>query len=247
MNNTINYYELLGVEKNASEEEIKRAYKSQMKVWHPDINKTANASEMSTKINTAKEVLLDPVKRAEYDAYLNSSKESSYQKYTGKASQNANYTSEAHQAYESERVTKWQYFFQWLRFAKIPAYRKILGTIGVMLESLLCSLISLLIILFSLISNLGAQVIGFLIKTLSGILGIILFLFIVQCVQNGFGQTLKTIDQDTLRLTIGLVILSVAGIVMPLLSKLVMSPKVFNFLYNQVNIALFKRCVGYKD
>lgn len=247
MNNTINYYELLGVSQSASEEEIKKAYKAQMKIWHPDINKAENASEMSTKINTAKEVLLDASKRAEYDAYLASSKENDYQKYNGKAKGNPNYTSAEHAQYESEKVTKWQYFFQWLKYAQVPLYRKIIGSIGVMLESLLCSLISLFIIIFAYVSNVGAQVISFLIKTLSGVMGLLLILFIAQCTQNGFAETIKGIDAETLKLTIGLVVLFIVGLILPLLSRLVMSPKVFDFLYNQINIVLFKKCVGYHD
>ena len=53
----MNYYELLGVSKNANKEEIKSAYKKQMKKWHPDINKSEDAVNMSSKINEAKEEL----------------------------------------------------------------------------------------------------------------------------------------------------------------------------------------------
>ena len=62
----MNYYELLGIDSNASADEIKRAYKTQMKKWHPDINKDEDAVSMSMKINEAKDVLLDEVKRQEY-------------------------------------------------------------------------------------------------------------------------------------------------------------------------------------
>ena len=70
MNDSINYYELLGIKKDATEEEIKKAYRMQAKKWHPDLNKDKDAASISMKLNEAKEVLLDPLKRKDYDKYL---------------------------------------------------------------------------------------------------------------------------------------------------------------------------------
>ncbi|WP_299368278.1 DnaJ domain-containing protein [Winogradskyella sp.] len=63
-----NFYELLGVNSNANDEEIKSAYKAKAKDYHPDKNKGSKASdEMFKMINEAKDTLLDPMKRLSYD------------------------------------------------------------------------------------------------------------------------------------------------------------------------------------
>lgn len=63
------YYEILGVAKDASEDEIKHAYRKLSKKWHPDINKAPDAEAKFKEINEAYEVLSDPQKRANYDQY----------------------------------------------------------------------------------------------------------------------------------------------------------------------------------
>ena len=68
MNNT-EYYDRLGVSKDASQDEIKRAYRKLSKKYHPDINKEPGAEEKYKEILEAYETLSDAQKRAAYDQY----------------------------------------------------------------------------------------------------------------------------------------------------------------------------------
>ena len=61
------YYETLGLAKGASEEDIKKAYRSLARKYHPDISKETGAEEKFKKINEAHEVLSDKTKRQNYD------------------------------------------------------------------------------------------------------------------------------------------------------------------------------------
>lgn len=68
MNNT-EYYDRLGVSKDASQDEIKRAYRKMSKKYHPDINKEPGAEEKYKEVQEAYETLSDDQKRAAYDQY----------------------------------------------------------------------------------------------------------------------------------------------------------------------------------
>jgi len=62
------YYEIMGVGRDAPADEIKRAYRRLARKYHPDVSKEKNAEERFKEIGEAYEVLRDPEKRAAYDA-----------------------------------------------------------------------------------------------------------------------------------------------------------------------------------
>ena len=69
MSNKRDYYEVLGISKGATEQEIKKAYRSLAKKYHPDVNKEPDAEAKFKEINEAYEVLSDPQKKATYDQF----------------------------------------------------------------------------------------------------------------------------------------------------------------------------------
>jgi curved DNA-binding protein len=62
------YYRSLGVDKGASPDEIKKAYRKLARKYHPDVSKEADAAARMAEVNEANAVLSDPEKRAAYDA-----------------------------------------------------------------------------------------------------------------------------------------------------------------------------------
>lgn len=65
----MDYYEVLGVKKGATDADLKAAYRKQALKWHPDRNKTPGATDKFKEINHAYETLSDPKKKSLYDQY----------------------------------------------------------------------------------------------------------------------------------------------------------------------------------
>ncbi|WP_209690715.1 DnaJ domain-containing protein [Methanomicrobium sp. W14] len=71
---TEDYYEILGIDDDADENEIKKAYRSLARAFHPDTSTHPNAKKMFILVNEAYETLSDSAKRSDYDRLLKESR-----------------------------------------------------------------------------------------------------------------------------------------------------------------------------
>ena len=69
MATTRDYYDVLGVPKTASEDDLKKSFRKLAQQWHPDVNTSAEAHDRFTEINEAYQVLSDPQRRQAYDMF----------------------------------------------------------------------------------------------------------------------------------------------------------------------------------
>src|SRR5947207_9314442 len=69
MATTRDYYEILGVARGATDDEVKRSFRKLAQQWHPDVNTSAEADIRFKEINEAYQVLSDPQRRQAYDMF----------------------------------------------------------------------------------------------------------------------------------------------------------------------------------
>ena len=241
MNDGINYYELLGIDINASEEEIKKAYKNMMKKWHPDINKDPNASNMSVQLNEAKNILLDEFKRRDYDEYLKSKTNKTYENiknHTPKNSSSYKETNRYTSNYREEKMyTKWEYYRDYIKYYNSPLWHKILVSIGIFLETILCGFLQIINLLLAYAFCILYNIVEYLINFIVGLV-IIVVLF------NIFAGNIRDVKEYFILAS--LFILSIIVLALPQLIISFLTEKMPVYLSN-LNIYLFKKCVVYKN
>lgn len=234
----MNYYELLGIKQTATSEEIKQAYKREMKKWHPDINKDEKAVSMSMKINEAKDVLLNEEKRKDYDLFLNQKESDLYNKYS-----NTKKTTTSNDVYENHMVTKWEYFREYMH-SDIKTFKKVISGILVLLETMLCFLLKWLVIILAFISFTISDIIFMAFSYMLPIIGLLLIFVIFKLVTIGYNN-LITNNFSEVRGILIFIAVYISSFIFIFIGKKLISQKVFNFLYNKLDIYLFKKAVFY--
>ena len=110
----VNYYKILNLNKNCSQDDIKKAYRQAALFWHPDKNKSSNAHEKFIQISEAYEILINVEKRKIYDKI--------YSEYFEKKSEikvNENATSSTKRTYASK--AEYAQYEEWVKEAKTKA------------------------------------------------------------------------------------------------------------------------------
>lgn len=234
----MNYYELLGIKQTATPEEIKQAYKREMKKWHPDINKDEKAVSMSMKINEAKDVLLNDEKRKDYDLFLNKKESDLYNKYSNTKKEASN-----NNIYESHMVTKWEYFKEYMH-SDIKTFKKIVSAILVSLETMLCFILKWLVIILAFISFTISDIIFMAFSYMFPIIGLLLIFVIYKLITIGY-STLIANNFSEVRGILIFIAVYISSFIFIFIGKKLISQKVFNFLYNKLDVYLFKKAVFY--
>lgn len=142
----MDFYELLGVKKDATHEEIKKAYRDMVKRYHPDVNKSDEASKIIISLNEAKETLLDDDKRSEYDKLLNDINHS--KTYSNDSTSYSAKKEEYKENYSESYVTRWQFLMTYLNFGKDKLGIKFLKTFIVIINYLVFFIIKAFTLIF---------------------------------------------------------------------------------------------------
>ena len=238
MNDYINYYDLLGINKNATNDEIKAAYRNLAKKWHPDLNKDPKAPEMAKKVNEAKEILLNEDKRKEYDIYLENYKNGIYDNLNKKTNTNHS-TSYNQNNYEEKTYTKWEYFIFYLKYYNVNIFRKIIGTIFVLIESLICTILQLINYALAYI----IAYLGYYIAYGLAILGMLLIVLVIIKPIFNFNLPPYTPFDYVFMIIISLISLIISISIKDIPYLLVNKVPI---LISKLNMYLFKISIGYK-
>lgn len=175
----MNLYDLLGVSKNATKDEIKSAYKNLVKKYHPDVNKNVDTNIIKS-LNEAKEILLDDDKRREYDFTLdnlNNSKEFSKDKDETYYAKNEEYK----KTYSEVYVTRWQFYVSYIRNSVDNLFKKIIKSLLVGLNYLVFLIIKFICYMLVYVCFIMQKFIDFV----SGILALVGLLSLFVLAGNG--------------------------------------------------------------
>lgn len=209
----IDYYELLGIKNDASVAEIKKAYRDMVKKYHPDINKSSDASKIIISLNEAKETLLDEDKRKEYDELLNEIK---YSKQYTTSKENNTYkekTKEYKENYSESYVTRWQFLMTYFKFGKDKVIFKIIKTFLVILNYLFFLFIKIFALIVLFIVEVFEEIIDYAV-------GIIVLLGIL---------SIFVLEQD---ISMG-IILIIIGILIMLIKEIILNKSLNIYVFMQ--------------
>lgn len=209
----IDYYELLGIKKDASVEEIKKAYRDMVKKYHPDINKSSDASKIIISLNEAKETLLDEDKRKEYDELLNEIK---YSKQYTTSKENNTYkekTKEYKENYSESYVTRWQFLMTYFKFGKDKVIFKIIKTFLVMLNYLFFLFIKIFALIVLFIVEVFEEIIDYAV-------GIIVLLGIL---------SIFVLEQD---ISMGIILILI-GVIIMLIKEIILNKSLNIYVFMQ--------------
>ncbi len=209
----IDYYELLGIKNDASVEEIKKAYRDMVKKYHPDINKSSDASKIIISLNEAKETLLDEDKRKEYDELLNEIK---YSKQYTTSKENNTYkekTKEYKENYSESYVTRWQFLMTYFKFGKDKVIFKIIKTFLVMLNYLFFLFIKIFALIVLFIVEVFEEIIDYAV-------GIIVLLGIL---------SIFVLEQD---ISMGIILILI-GVIIMLIKEIILNKSVNIYVFIQ--------------
>jgi len=142
----MSFYDLLGIDKNATKEEIKVAYKCLVKKYHPDINKSVDVSIIKN-LNEAREILLDDDRRREYDLSLNILYES--REFSRDKSETYSYRKKEYKEnYSESYVTRWQFFLSYFKNSVDNVFKKIIKSFLVGINYLIFLIVKMICYVF---------------------------------------------------------------------------------------------------